>query len=538
MGTTFREALSPVALRFRPSVRDIEVLRVAAHLDGEDFLASAARARDAVLRWAQRRGGSMLPAEAWAHQDFDVLTGGRLRAGVRIVTESIDFWALRAEDPDTAVPGRTWTTEIVIGGEAGRRAQFSLRLTVSTVEEAVPILPYVPGPVLQIVDAPGLIRGGRTLRSWPLTVSSQNGAHDLCDLLADPLRRLPVFAVGVPDSPSAGPLVDDVAIARATAGLARVYRIPRRFCWVLTDRFGKRRSVFENAVRVYLPGFSETDDPFRHRLFLGAALQRPDQAADCAAWLRRIAADLSVSSSTRLGGEVVDFAAVRTASRRIRASSLAHSNAPDAELLATARDLIESLERQVADKDAEITAMVDLVEAAEARAALAEQESRSLIFKIRQIQEVHARGNAPLTAEPPLPMEWKDFLDWVDLTYPDRIALTPAARRLVREPEFEDVAQVARAIAWLATVQHERRLEGGGSLRDERVENGVINAFCGSDVYPADWRGRRYDVDQHIKSSSNTRDPRRCLRIYYFWEPDAQITVIDHLPSHRRTSAS
>lgn len=537
MGTTFREALSPIALRLRGSVRHIEVLRVAAQLDGQDFGRSAATARDAVLRWAQNRGGSTLPADAWAHQDFDALSGGRLRAGVRIVTESIDFWALRSEDPDSTVPGRTWTTEIVIGGEQGRRAQFSLRLTVSTVEEAVPILPHVPGPVLQVMEAPGLLRGGRKLTSHPLSVSSENGAHDLCDLLVDPLRRLPVLAFATPDSPSAAPLVDDVAVARATAGMARVYRIPRRFSWVLTDRFGKRRSVFEGGVRVYLPGFSESDDPFRHRLFVGAHLQQSGQAANCAAWLRRVAADLSVSSSTRLGNEVVDFASVRTASRRIRTRSLARDNAPDAELLATAQELIDSLERQVADKDAEIAAMVDFVEAAEARAALAEQENRSLIFKIRQLQELQTKGSAVPTAEPPLPMEWKDFLDWVDLTYPDRIALTPSARRLVREPEFEDVTQVARAVSWLATVQHERRVAGGGRLNDERVENGVLNARCGSDVYSTDWRGRRYEVDQHIKSS-NTRDPRRCLRIYYFWEPDAQMTVIDHLPSHRRTSAT
>ena len=42
----------------------------------------------------------------------------------------------------------------------------------------------------------------------------------------------------------------------------------------------------------------------------------------------------------------------------------------------------------------------------------------------------------------------------------------------------------------------------------------------------------------HLKNGGNVRDPKRCLRIYYFWEPDTQRTVIDHLPAHRRTGAT
>jgi hypothetical protein len=97
---------------------------------------------------------------------------------------------------------------------------------------------------------------------------------------------------------------------------------------------------------------------------------------------------------------------------------------------------------------------------------------------------------------------------------------------------------VARSITWLATDHHLRRLNGGGSTRDEMIEAGVFNAPCGGDTYHTMWQGRRYEVDQHIKSGGNTHDPTRCLRIYYFWEPDLQQTVIDHLPAHRHTSAS
>ena len=49
MATTFSEALTPLARRMPQAVRDVEILRVAAQLDGDDFAKSAKNARDAAL---------------------------------------------------------------------------------------------------------------------------------------------------------------------------------------------------------------------------------------------------------------------------------------------------------------------------------------------------------------------------------------------------------------------------------------------------------------------------------------------------------
>lgn len=537
MASSFSEALSPLVKRLPRPVRDIEILRLVANLDGGDFDASAHMARKAAVAWAKGRAGGELPKEAWGHQDFELLTGGRNSTGVRFVTDTVDLWALRAEDPDKTVPGRNWTTEIVIGGKRGERPHMSLRLIVSTAEGELNIEPHVPGTVLQIAQKPGMLRGGRTMGETPKTLQNENDAHDLCDHLEEPERRLPILVVTLPGDEGARPMIDDTGVARALTGLARVVRVPAELTWVLTKRFGKFRSVFGGAVRLYLPGFSSADVPYRHRRFLAPWLQDEAHAVACGLWLRRTIAELSVSSS-RLGKDVVEFSAVRTASRRLRKESLTEQKAPDAELLPLAQEEIDSLQKQLDDKNKEIDGYLDEIENAEMRAKAAEQENRSLIYKIRQMQDAWDRsGNAP-TTEPSLPQEWAEFTDWLDNTYPDRVALTPAARRMVSNLEFEDVAQVARAIAWLATVQHSHRLTGGGSTREEWIETGVKNAYCGGDMYKMLWKGRRYEVDQHIKNGGNVRDPRRCLRIYYFREPDIQQTVIDHLPAHRQTSAT
>lgn len=67
---------------------------------------------------------------------------------------------------------------------------------------------------------------------------------------------------------------------------------------------------------------------------------------------------------------------------------------------------------------------------------------------------------------------------------------------------------------------------GDGTLRDEPVEDGVRNAHCGGDQFDLDWQGQRQNAVWHVKSGGNTRDPKRCLRIYYFWEPDTEQNVV------------
>ena len=537
MPTALSEALSPLAKRLPHAVREIEILRVSAQLDGDDFDAAADTARKAALAWAKKRVGRALPKAAWEMYDFEVLAGGRNSTAVRISNESMDLWALRADDPDNEVPGRVWSTEIVIGGEVGNRPHVSLRLIVSTTEPEFRIEPHVPGPILQMVEAPGLLRGARGLSAAPIFIQTENDAEDLCDHLEDTERRLPIFVVAMPSGDNATSPINDQLLSKATAGLARTVKVPAELTWVLTKRFGKYRSVFNGGVRAYLSGFSATDDPFRHRLFLEADLKKTGGAAACVKSLRALAAETSISE-TRLGKDVLDFASVRTVSRQIRKRDLAGKEAPDAELLKTAEELVESLEEQVKEKDKEIDGYLAEVGIAEDRALGAEHENRSLLFRVRQLQEILAKGGGAPTVEPPMPSSWTEFTDWLDQTLPDKVLLTPAARRMVKSPEFQDVSLVARTITWLATVQHKTRIDGGGSLRDVQVENGIINSPCGGDTYQADWKGRRYDVDWHIKNGGNVRDPKRCLRIYYFWEPEMQQTIVDYLPSHRRTSAT
>jgi hypothetical protein len=158
LANSFEDALRPLARTIPRAARSMEILRVSAQLDGDDFERSAKTSRDAVIRWAAspKRSAGIFPKEAWEHLDFDLVAGGRKSAAIRICNDEIDLWALRAEDPDKAVAGRIWSTEVVIGGELEKRPHISLRLIVSTNEYDFWVEPHVPGTVLQIIEMPGL----------------------------------------------------------------------------------------------------------------------------------------------------------------------------------------------------------------------------------------------------------------------------------------------------------------------------------------------------------------------------------------------
>ena len=134
-----------------------------------------------------------------------------------------------------------------------------------------------------------------------------------------------------------------------------------------------------------------------------------------------------------------------------------------------------------------------------------------------------------------LPDRWDLFNGWCEDKLAGRVLLTPQARRGLRSAEFEDIHLAARCLLWLAKELRDAKIYGNdGSLRDRVVEPGIANAHCGADTFEMEWQGKQCLVEWHIKSGGNSRDPRYCLRIYYFWDAPSQHVVIAALPAHRR----
>ncbi len=539
MNNAMAQALAGVAQRTPRVVREHEVLRVAGWMRSEDPDEAAKTAIEEVLKWAQKRCGGRLPDEAWRKEGFEYYSGGRNSNGVRLTSEDSDIWAIRADDPDKTVAERVWTTEVVVGLLPDQPARFSARLLCSTPESDLLIEPHTPGFVQQVVGACKLVRGTVPLTADAMVISGDADADELIDHLINPRRELPTFVITLPvGSEHEHPHLDVGALSRAMLGIAHVAVVHADMTWHLTERFGKFRSVFGGAVRAYMPGFDESDDPYVHRLVLADQISIAGGGARCTRWMRQLAAAESIRRA-KLGRDVLAFSAIRGASLELRQTILENEGASDAVQLAAAKARLTTLEKDIAQQKADQDYYVSEYEKERERAEAAERMAQASAYRIQDITRLlKEKGNDPDEAIA-YPETWQELADWCDQHLAGRLVLTPVARRAAKSPEFADVGAVARSLLWLANTCRDRRIEGGdGSLRDAVLEEGIKNAPCGADTYDFDWSGRSFAADWHIKSSGNTRDPSRCLRIYYCFDEQTQQIIVSDLPAHRRTGAS
>jgi hypothetical protein len=223
----------------------------------------------------------------------------------------------------------------------------------------------------------------------------------------------------------------------------------------------------------------------------------------------------------------------------LRQTALAQTGATDREQLEAAKAGIEALQRELKEANDASQWLSDEHSEAEKRAEKAEEQNGKLRFRIQQLTaQLRDVGEIP-DAKIDLPDNWETFEDWCSDNLAGRVLLAPQAGRALGGAKFNDPKLTAQCLLWLANDYRDRRIAGGeGPLRDAQVAEGVRNAPCGSDSYSILWQGEKHEVEWHIKINSNTRDPVRCLRIYYFWDENLGQVVVTHLPGHRESDAS
>lgn len=529
-------ALEPLREKFPRGVVEREILRVVATIPAadDDLLP---RAREQVIKWARNRSAGIIPAEAWEGEPFETLIAGRTTMATKVASGDSLLWSLRGDDPDKEVAGRIWSTEVSLGRAAeGEDIRLGVRLLVNSSEPELVIEPAVPGLIRQIADKCGLRDGPIPIKIGAHYASQEEHISTLIEWLSSNARRLPIIvATGDEreDNPNF-PMLNVDALASAMCGLAHVVSIPASLTYKLSDELGKELAVFHGGIRAYQPMFTLHDDPRDHRLVLGHAARRDPNAV--AAELQRGIARQSLRR-TRLGHDVLSFSAVRSAAMRAQKEAQAYSGADESVKLSTALEQIEALEQQLADLQGQTDQALLLSEEESARAEDAEKQLHSSWSRIEALEAaLETSGSGQAVAENPC--SWEEFIEWCDQSFSGRLSLASAARRGIRKAVFHDVSMAANGIQWLAGEARNRFIEGGGSLANIPVFDGITNAPCGADEYPFDFQGRRLSATWHLKNGGNTRQPERCLRIYYAFDEQTRQIVVSDLPAHRRTGAT
>lgn len=524
----------------RLAIREREILRMEGTLVGNNVTNCMANAIREVLIWARNRR-TELPPEALAGETFDYLAGGRNCSAVRLRLGGLDIWAFRGDEPDKFVANRSWITEVVIAIPEGNSPIISARLLANSAEKRLSINAAVPGFIRQISSNVGISCGPYALTDQAVWVRSDDDAHALLDIILNHERTLPVVVISVLSSEGAQPSppfeVDN--FAGFVVGLAHVYVVPAEFTWILSERLGRRLAVFDGGIRIYRVGFSDDDSPYSgFPLIFGRDVEQKEDAAQAAFWLRNTIAHES-TRRIRSNASVANYNAIKAKYLQLNQQRLSRAGASDELLLDAANAAIEALEKQIAEGKEWQATLEDDNREFEEKYTVAEGKLRAANYRIAQLQDqLKNNGDTP-DASIIIPRDWENFAQWCDDALEGRVVLMPSARRGVRSPLYERPDVVARSLLWLANTYRDARIAGGdNALRDHFLEEGIKNSPCGGDGYKTNWQEVSVDVEWHIKGGGNSRDPNRCLRIYYFWDPSSQQVIIADMPSHTTTGGS
>lgn len=535
MPSPFSDQLSPLFKSLASQVKERDVLCVVGTLALRDWTARKRLYLQEILAWAVNRVEEELPAAAYEGRSFFVPKGGRSVDCVAIETGDNEFWGIRLDDPDDTIAGRTWSTEIVVGGQKQGLAKFSLRLRLTSSGFDQNFFPTVPGIVGQLIENIGLHSATTEFHSSARTVFSEGDCEKFVEHLENVERKSPIIALAQMPNSSLN-AVDPHALAKAVQGMGHVYRLNPAAGYYLSERYGSAMSVFDGGVRVYFPDAWDAPEPSHHRLFTRHHLNETGGKAFIRQEVQRLVARDTLRRFT-VGKEIVPFAQLKSISNEIRSQNLAEENAPD-------RDIISALQAQIDGKKAEIAELKSQEQDATENwldAAQDLESSRSenarLVAKIQSLNSaLEATGQH--VSRSPIPSLWQDVGNWIEMQHAGKIAITPTAKRGLKKAEFHSVETVCKCINWLAEKCRSTFIDGGGSLRDIPVLDGIINAPCGGDEYEFKFYDSRFQASWHIKNNGNTRDPKRCLRIYYGWDAQNQLIIVSDLPAHRKTSMS
>lgn len=541
--------------------------------------------RSIVLEWLGRGLEERLPGRALRHRPFSHHEAEASCRAVRIRGPERDLWALQVER--TTDPGSQVTTSLTVATNRGHPTTIGVEVHDRSAAPGRAVDEYPSGLVAGIAGRIPLLQNGRRFVRDPILLDTEGAMRGFLDKLVDPMRDMPFAVVSLPPEESDGDALAEqrASLARALAGLAVVWVLPPAMTYRLSDAVGKRLSAFNGAWRFYRPGFSDSSDWAGHPLLLKKRLA-DERGLDAATRrFQRLAAEdrLRFGHGDRdtLGFDAVANEAEATPSVRKRlvafvrkaigrdstaparqrspADGADASSRPDsvpgsgarrdgnaaspaghgAKARPRTREGARAPRRKLAPAPDKARTRTDRRRQARRRAAAAERENVELRKRVEQLTGlVRTLGGDP-DAAIPFPVEWDQVADWCDQSLADRVSLTGSARREMGGAEFTNVGLAAQCLSWLGREYRDGRLRGGAPDLHGRIgeiDEGVFNLPCGGDAFECTWNRRRRTVDWHIKNGANTRDPRRCLRIYYFWDEDTRTVVVASMPSHRRNA--
>lgn len=533
--------------RLSRSAGAINVLATAARLGRPDSPSDGTfeAARELILTWVRNKGFPIYAEAGNAHVETP-------NGEVSVETDAERVWALRFDDRKQMEAGAFWRVELALIRTRNHPA-VGLRLyQVRRTAEAPPPVSGVPKVMATIANELGLYDAGMELSSRAASLTGRAGAETLLRMLLNGARQRPIIAISNGQRLSMSPPAE--RLAERLVAAAHVVVVDDVVSDTLIRHVGRERSVFGNAIRLYRPGFSEQDDPFKHRIWTYNGNHFSPRVADDISE-EALALSLEVGDFEQ---RVPSFVTIRnevseaTLKRLLKRTEMVASTAEEerarqeevrAQLeaeLTTGRNRLEEVEQE--NKN-----LLEELDSTTRERDDALDEIRRLRHRLSELREVRYREEVESRSESEVlyPDSWDALESWVEETCEGRVVLLPPAIKAAKESPFRDIPLAYKSLEFLARhyVPLRTRREGDDEVRrlyeqalaDLGLECSPVGVALSDKRYKKDYRrlhdGREVVLDMHLKRGAGF-DPATIFRLYFCYDAAQSRVIVGHLPSH------
>lgn len=548
-----------------------------------------------IVSWSQEKAPNTFPPEANQGVSFLAEDHGQRVECVAIPGHGV--WASRLSHPDTgmgeypAIPGRHWMIDTCLRKLDGK-VLFGVNVSCSMMQDdTAPVAFIRPAIVKGLIKHVGL-KQVHDISIEPWTISETDELAALEELLLSPVRQMPVIVMTPPDrhrwtfSPNCPSyLIDGLWLAKQTVGYAHVVQLTYTAAFEWTRRVGFQWSVFDGAVRVYMPGLDFNEDALhQHPLSRKDRIWGHkygehygpkafgDQLFNVIRGMnvqgRWTAPELVNVSQARLLETELNAARMReltsakeTAFQETLAklSEVERARIIASETAAHAREMVSSMSETIKALNTRVSALEDAFNTAKAEAEEWSDEAvqagkdcdyynnqnaslRSQLNALRINLEAKIGETIDKTIE--IPKNYDEMPGWVDQHLTGRLELLPRAVRALKDAMYEEVDLVYKSLLLLANEYRDMRTGMGTQEKFEAGLNALGLKLSGSiDRSRAGAEGDTYFVrypvgtmkkeflEFHLRKGK-IKDDRLCLAIYFLWHEDSQQVVVGSLPAH------
>jgi hypothetical protein len=431
-------------------------------------------------------------------------------------------WAYPADNDDTL----RWRNDIRIGGFDGRCSVEHL-IWIESIDYQVSPAQFAlgsPSVIRRLCSDQSVLVGEMQIRAAPYPLKN-DGVPDFLALLRSQLRKLPIVFL----APHAGGdpnQIDATAMAQRLAGVAIVVEVQDvDATWDIGEALGRSLSCFNGGVRIYWPGFKDTDDPRRHPLYLGARVEAlgPDVIA------RTLERTVFAVASFRFVPDARITEIIRKAEQAQRAGQL------EAQRASTGVDW----EAYAVEIDGELSA---------AKQRLTELEAENENLRANQQVFFASRASDEMEEVSPeeiaVPASVQEAVEVAKRKCSHLIILDSALSSASSSP-FQRPADIVEALQDLDQVavtwtKLKAERGNGGDLRQHLTDQGW-GKRCSMHI--SDTTRSRYKADYTFSYGSNSRlfephitlgsgDPNSCASIHFIMDETKGKIVVAHVGRH------